>query len=210
MTWAQDSARDERVRDNRRCGARYVTHCWFGGFSGRRRNARVQWSASPATRLHNTPHAANRTRNARLSHCRQSRRRRCRPADRGQTPCTRPTSSPALHSWRIPVLHQILTLAQIEFPSILLPPDISSGSIVDIDVARNIKAESDAATAFYELQSDIFRTFGQSTPTVRRLPWSSNGTRLMSLRLNCVALRCTVMATRQARSPSLVRFKAPN
>jgi hypothetical protein len=165
MTWAQDSARDEGVQNNRRCGARYVTHCWLGGFSGRRRNARVQWSASPATRLHNTPHAANRTRNARLSHCRQSRRRRCRPADRGQTPCTRPTSSPALHSWRIPVLHQILTLAQIEFPSILLPPDISSGSIVDIDVARNIKAESDAATAFYELQSDIFRTFGQSTPT---------------------------------------------
>ncbi|KAL1601024.1 hypothetical protein SLS59_005692 [Nothophoma quercina] len=53
----------------------------------------------------------------------------------------------------------------IEFPSILLPPDISSGSIVDIDVARNIKAETDAATAFYELQSEIFRTFGQSTPS---------------------------------------------
>ncbi|KAF2994050.1 Chitin synthase, class 5 [Curvularia kusanoi] len=52
----------------------------------------------------------------------------------------------------------------IEFPSILLPPDISSGSIVDIDVARNVKAENDAATAFYELQSDIFRTFGQSMP----------------------------------------------
>ncbi|KAJ8115785.1 hypothetical protein OPT61_g2651 [Boeremia exigua] len=53
----------------------------------------------------------------------------------------------------------------IEFPSILLPPDISSGSIVDIEVARNVKAENDAATAFYELQSDIFRTFGQNTPS---------------------------------------------
>ncbi|KAF3052259.1 Chitin synthase, class 5 [Didymella keratinophila] len=57
----------------------------------------------------------------------------------------------------------------IEFPSILLPPDISSGSIVDIDVARNVKAENDAATAFYELQSEIFRTFGQSTPSAPAL-----------------------------------------
>jgi hypothetical protein len=46
-----------------------------------------------------------------------------------------------------------------------LPPDISSGSIVDIDVGRNYKAESDSATAFYELQSEIFRTFGQRTPS---------------------------------------------
>ena len=58
-----------------------------------------------------------------------------------------------------------LTPLQIEFPSILLPPDISSGSIVDIDVGRNYKAEADAAKAFHELQSDIFRTFGQRTPT---------------------------------------------
>ncbi|KAJ4410432.1 hypothetical protein N0V91_001918 [Didymella pomorum] len=57
----------------------------------------------------------------------------------------------------------------IEFPSILLPPDISSGSIVDIEVARNVKAENDAATAFYELQSEIFRTFGQSTPSAPAL-----------------------------------------
>ncbi|CAO2651206.1 Nn.00g095030.m01.CDS01 [Neocucurbitaria sp. VM-36] len=53
----------------------------------------------------------------------------------------------------------------IEFPSILLPPDISSGSIVDIDVGRNYKAESDAAKSFHELQSEIFRTFGQRTPS---------------------------------------------
>tara|TARA_R110002003_G_scaffold9_30_gene636 strand:- start:4634 stop:5839 length:1206 start_codon:yes stop_codon:yes gene_type:complete len=64
-----------------------------------------------------------------------------------------------------PCFHLSLTLAQIEFPSILLPPDISSGSIVDIDVGRNYKAESDAATAFHELQSEIFRTFGQRTPS---------------------------------------------
>jgi hypothetical protein len=58
---------------------------------------------------------------------------------------------------------------QIEFPSILLPPDISSGSIVDINVGRNYQAESDSATAFYELQSEIFRTFGQSTPSAPEL-----------------------------------------
>jgi hypothetical protein len=32
-------------------------------------------------------------------------------------------------------------------------------------VGRNYKAESDSASAFYELQSEIFRTFGQRTPT---------------------------------------------
>ncbi|KAH7122370.1 hypothetical protein B0J11DRAFT_531314 [Dendryphion nanum] len=53
----------------------------------------------------------------------------------------------------------------IEFPSILLPPDISSGSIVDITVARNHKSESEAASAFHQLQSNIFRTFGQHTPS---------------------------------------------
>ncbi|KAF2272891.1 uncharacterized protein EI97DRAFT_436501 [Westerdykella ornata] len=53
----------------------------------------------------------------------------------------------------------------IEFPSILLPPDISSGSIVDITVARNHKKENDAAQAFHALQTTIFRTFGQRTPS---------------------------------------------
>jgi hypothetical protein len=47
----------------------------------------------------------------------------------------------------------------------LLPADISSGSMVDIDVGRNYKAESDAQKAFHELQSEIFRTFGQRTPS---------------------------------------------
>ncbi|KAF1962994.1 hypothetical protein CC80DRAFT_588474 [Byssothecium circinans] len=53
----------------------------------------------------------------------------------------------------------------IEFPSILLPPDISSGSIVDITVARNHAKESEAANAFHALQSTIYRTFGQHTPS---------------------------------------------
>lgn len=60
-------------------------------------------------------------------------------------------------------VHQLTTF-QIEFPSILLPPDISSGSIVDITVARNTKSEAESAAKFHALQSTIFRTFGQRTP----------------------------------------------
>jgi hypothetical protein len=37
--------------------------------------------------------------------------------------------------------------------------------MVDIDVARNHRAEEHAQKAFHELQSDIFRTFGQRTPS---------------------------------------------
>lgn len=56
-------------------------------------------------------------------------------------------------------------MLQIEFPSILLPPDISSGSIVDITVSRNHQKESDATAAFHALQTTIYRTFGQRTPS---------------------------------------------
>ncbi|KAF2237846.1 hypothetical protein EV356DRAFT_557655 [Viridothelium virens] len=52
----------------------------------------------------------------------------------------------------------------IEFPSILLPPDITSGSIVDITVARNFSSESSASLAFSRLQSDIYSTFGVTSP----------------------------------------------
>ncbi|KAM7221048.1 hypothetical protein V8F06_003610 [Rhypophila decipiens] len=52
----------------------------------------------------------------------------------------------------------------IEFPSILLPPDISSGSIVDITVARNTNSESEAERAFRNLQEQIYSTFGTAEP----------------------------------------------
>ncbi|KAE9971959.1 hypothetical protein EG327_009666 [Venturia inaequalis] len=52
----------------------------------------------------------------------------------------------------------------IEFPSILLPPDISSGSIVDITVSRNLSSESAAQKAFTNLQNSIFQTFGLHSP----------------------------------------------
>ncbi|KAI0125225.1 BRCA1 C terminus domain-containing protein [Xylariales sp. AK1849] len=54
----------------------------------------------------------------------------------------------------------------IEFPSILLPPNIASGSIVDITVARNHASESSADTRFSTLQDQIFSAFGASEPSV--------------------------------------------
>ncbi|KAL9581194.1 MAG: hypothetical protein Q9212_004040 [Teloschistes hypoglaucus] len=52
----------------------------------------------------------------------------------------------------------------IEFPSILLPPSISSGSIVDITVSRNFASETTAQKSFQNLQSSILSTYGQQTP----------------------------------------------
>ncbi|KAK5663211.1 hypothetical protein OQA88_6629 [Cercophora sp. LCS_1] len=57
----------------------------------------------------------------------------------------------------------------IEFPSILLPPDISSGSIVDITVARNASSEAAAESAFRNLQDEIFAAFGAAEPTTPAL-----------------------------------------
>ncbi|KAJ5595514.1 Fibronectin type III [Penicillium hispanicum] len=53
----------------------------------------------------------------------------------------------------------------IEFPSVLLPNNISSGSIVDITVSRNHAAETANATAFQALQKRILNTYGVKTPS---------------------------------------------
>ncbi|KAI1634487.1 hypothetical protein F4809DRAFT_618304 [Biscogniauxia mediterranea] len=53
----------------------------------------------------------------------------------------------------------------IEFPSILLPPNIVSGSIVDITVARNHASECEADSRFAALQDRIFSSFGASEPS---------------------------------------------
>ncbi|RMY73927.1 hypothetical protein D0863_03544 [Hortaea werneckii] len=53
----------------------------------------------------------------------------------------------------------------IEFPSILLPADIHSGSIVDINVARNTAAEHLADQKFAQLQRSILDTFGSRSPS---------------------------------------------
>lgn len=55
--------------------------------------------------------------------------------------------------------------AQIEFPSILLPPDIHSGSIVDVDVSRNFEAEKTTTQQFEALQDEILKAFGAEEPS---------------------------------------------
>ncbi|KAI6369459.1 hypothetical protein MCOR25_004416 [Pyricularia grisea] len=53
----------------------------------------------------------------------------------------------------------------IEFPSILLPPDIESGSIVDITVSRNTASEAKAEQLFRALQDRIYQSFGAAEPS---------------------------------------------
>ncbi|KAL2830242.1 hypothetical protein BDW59DRAFT_158572 [Aspergillus cavernicola] len=53
----------------------------------------------------------------------------------------------------------------IEFPSVLLPSNISSGSIVDITVSRNNAAEAANLAAFQSLQKRILNTYGIKTPS---------------------------------------------
>ncbi|TGO23860.1 hypothetical protein BPAE_0119g00060 [Botrytis paeoniae] len=57
------------------------------------------------------------------------------------------------------------TKNKIEFPSILLPPNITSGSIVDITVARNLVSEEKSQKSFVALQDSIFNSFGASEPS---------------------------------------------
>ncbi|PKX96090.1 putative chitin biosynthesis protein (Chs5) [Aspergillus novofumigatus IBT 16806] len=52
----------------------------------------------------------------------------------------------------------------IEFPSVLLPNNITSGSIVDITVSRNHAAEAASTSAFQALQKRILNTYGVKTP----------------------------------------------
>lgn len=65
---------------------------------------------------------------------------------------------------RIVLLSLTDLMRQIEFPSILLPPNISSGSIVDITVSRNLASEQKSQAAFVALQDKIYASFGTSEP----------------------------------------------
>lgn len=53
----------------------------------------------------------------------------------------------------------------IEFPSLLLPPGVSSGSIVNIAVHRNLAEEKKQKREFWELQDRIYETFGLESPS---------------------------------------------
>ncbi|PVF96533.1 hypothetical protein CPB86DRAFT_502542 [Serendipita vermifera] len=52
----------------------------------------------------------------------------------------------------------------IEFPSILLPDGVTVGSIVNIDVHRNVTEEEQQKAAFWELQNVIYTTYGIEKP----------------------------------------------
>ncbi|KZP00257.1 hypothetical protein CALVIDRAFT_533898 [Calocera viscosa TUFC12733] len=52
----------------------------------------------------------------------------------------------------------------IEFPSLLLPPGVTSGSIVNIAVYRNADEEHRQKQEFWDLQDEIVKTFGHELP----------------------------------------------
>lgn len=52
----------------------------------------------------------------------------------------------------------------IEFPSVLLPPGVATGSIVNIAVHQNTAEERKRDQEFWGLQRDILETFGRASP----------------------------------------------
>ncbi|KAL8716110.1 MAG: hypothetical protein Q9220_000015 [cf. Caloplaca sp. 1 TL-2023] len=88
----------------------------------------------------------------------------------------------------------------IEFPSILLPPSISSGSIVDITVSRNLASEAASQKSFQSLQSSILSTYGQQSPTAPILRCRNATQTSIVLEWDPVSL-----ATAELRSLSLYR-----
>ncbi|KAF0392009.1 BRCT domain-containing protein [Gigaspora margarita] len=57
----------------------------------------------------------------------------------------------------------------IEFPSLLLPPGVTSGSIVNIGVNRNYDQEARQRNEFWELQEAILEEFGRKAPEPPKL-----------------------------------------
>ncbi|KAN0096986.1 hypothetical protein V8E55_001432 [Tylopilus felleus] len=57
----------------------------------------------------------------------------------------------------------------IEFPSVLLPPGVAAGSIVNIAVHQNIAEERRRDQEFWGLQRDILETFGRISPEPPKL-----------------------------------------
>ncbi|KAL8873531.1 MAG: hypothetical protein Q9174_001012 [Haloplaca sp. 1 TL-2023] len=88
----------------------------------------------------------------------------------------------------------------IEFPSILLPPSISSGSIVDITVARNTESEIIAQKSFHALQTDILSAYGQRSPSPPSLRCRNATQTSIVLEWDPISL-----ATAELRSLSLYR-----
>ncbi|CCM01204.1 uncharacterized protein FIBRA_03252 [Fibroporia radiculosa] len=57
----------------------------------------------------------------------------------------------------------------IEFPSLLLPPGATTGSIVNISVQRNVLEEKKRESEFWSLQQDILEKYGTRSPEPPKL-----------------------------------------
>ena len=91
----------------------------------------------------------------------------------------------------------------IEFPSILLPPSITCGSIVDITVTPNPDLEARNHSAFSALQTDIYETYGLHSPSPPLLRLRNATQTSIVLEWDSLAL-----ATATLRSLSLFRNNA--
>ncbi|KAJ1912834.1 hypothetical protein H4219_005452 [Mycoemilia scoparia] len=52
----------------------------------------------------------------------------------------------------------------IEFPSYLLPPGVQPGSVINLQLSRNISQEEQQRQALREVQEHILKEFGTSLP----------------------------------------------
>ncbi|KDQ15484.1 hypothetical protein BOTBODRAFT_108457 [Botryobasidium botryosum FD-172 SS1] len=88
----------------------------------------------------------------------------------------------------------------IEFPSLLLPPGVSSGSIVNIAVHRNTAEEKRQRGEFWDLQRDILDAYGKDVPQAPEL-------RVRNITQTSVALEWSnlELATAKLRSLDLYR-----
>ena len=68
----------------------------------------------------------------------------------------------------------------IEFPSLLLPPGATAGSIVNISVTQNLEAERVRDAAFWKLQDEILDLFGKEHPKPPELT--------VSMRVHCLCI----------------------
>jgi hypothetical protein len=57
----------------------------------------------------------------------------------------------------------------IEFPSLLLPSNITAGSIIDLAVAQNANEEEEERKQFEKLQNEIRQMFGEHAPSTPKL-----------------------------------------
>jgi hypothetical protein len=83
--------------------------------------------------------------------------------------------------------------SQIEFPSLLLPQECTTGSVVRISVSRNQKEEQRKKREFDALQDDVLEMFGRRTPVGKSFTWRIE---------RCISLTQTDYCSTQAQPSS--------